>query len=82
MWLRKALIFAVLSLLAAFPFRCAQAKVFAQWVQLGSDGIANARAITDVDCPSVVFDGTAVPMAVRAEPAKADLAAIDELVDV
>jgi len=70
MWLNKALIGAVLSLVVALPFRSAHATIFAQWVQLGSDGIASARAITDGDCPSVVFDGTDVPMTVRAEPAQ------------
>ena len=71
MSLNKALIVIVLSLVVvAVPFRSAHATIFAQWVQLGSDGIASARAITDGDCPSVVFDGTDVPMTVRAEPAQ------------
>src|SRR3954454_20401612 len=70
MWLNKALIVTVLSLVVALPFRSAHATIFAQWVQLGSDGISSARAITDEDCPSVVFDGEPVPMTVRAEPAQ------------
>jgi hypothetical protein len=46
----------------------AAARIFAQWVQLGPDGTSNVRAITDGACPAVVFDGTPVPMEVRAEP--------------
>jgi len=48
--------------------RHAEAKIWAQWVQLGPDGSSSVRVITDEACPSVVFDGTAVPMGVRSEP--------------
>jgi Calcineurin-like phosphoesterase len=54
------------SLLLALPQ--AQAKVLAQWVQLGPDGAASVRAVVDDACPSVSFDGTAKPMNVRAAP--------------
>jgi len=46
----------------------ADARTFAQWVQLGPDGASSVRAITDDGCPQVTFDGTPTPMAVRAEP--------------
>src|SRR5580692_4068074 len=46
----------------------AQAKILAQWVELGPDGAASVRAIADDACPSVSFDGTAVPMNVRSAP--------------
>jgi hypothetical protein len=46
----------------------AQAKVLAQWVQLGPDGTSSVRAIVDEACPAVKFDGTAVPMTVRSAP--------------
>jgi hypothetical protein len=49
----------------------AAAKILAQWVQLGPDGTASVRAIADDEsCPSVVFDGTEVAMAVRSHPAQ------------
>jgi hypothetical protein len=62
----------LLGLLLAAP---ASAAILAQWVQLGPDTSASVRVITDGACPSVQFDGAAVPMAVRAEPnaALADL---------
>ena len=46
----------------------AQARIFAQWVELGPDGASSARAITDESCPQVVFDGVPAQMNVRAEP--------------
>jgi hypothetical protein len=46
----------------------AYAKVLAQWVEVGPDGTSSVRAITDEACPSVLFDGTPTPMAVRSEP--------------
>ena len=40
------------------------------YVVLGEEGRAMARVITrDAECPLIVFDGTAVPMDVRARPA-------------
>ncbi len=61
-------VFAAAALAAAAP---AEAKVLAQWVQLGPDGNSSARAITDDDaCPAVTFDGVAVPMNVRSDPAQ------------
>jgi predicted phosphodiesterase len=50
------------------PIAEAQAKVIAQWVQLGPDGVASARVITDAACPAIVIDGVSAPMTVRAEP--------------
>jgi predicted phosphodiesterase len=47
----------------------AEAKILAQWVELGPDGSSSVRVITDEEaCPSVVFDGTAVQMGVRSAP--------------
>lgn len=46
----------------------AESKTLAQWVQLGRDGNASIRAITNGACPSVVFDGTAIEMRARSEP--------------
>jgi Calcineurin-like phosphoesterase len=51
----------------AFAPASAQARIFAQWVELGPDGASSVRAIADDRCPQVVFDGVAVPMGVRAE---------------
>src|ERR1700751_1561069 len=48
----------------------AQAKILSQWVQLGPDGTASVRAITEDACPSVIFDGQPVAMGVRAEPTR------------
>jgi hypothetical protein len=48
----------------------AEAKILAQWVQLGPDGTSSVRAITEDACPSVSFDGKPVPMNVRAEPGR------------
>jgi len=46
----------------------AQARIFAQWVELGADGASSVRAITDDLCPQVIFDGIPTSMNVRAEP--------------
>jgi len=35
----------------------AQARILSQWVQLGPDGSASVRVITEDACPSVSFDG-------------------------
>jgi hypothetical protein len=73
--LRPAVIAAVAllcaGLLGAGLPQAAQAKILAQWVELGPDGTSSVRAITDEACPSVMFDGTAAPMSVRAEPGQA-----------
>ena len=50
--------------------QAAQARILSQWVQLGPDGSASVRAITEDTCPAVTFDGRSVPMSVRAEPAR------------
>lgn len=57
---------AALVVLATAP--PAQAKILAQWVELGPDGGSSVRAITDDACPAVIFDGTAVAMRVRSAP--------------
>jgi hypothetical protein len=63
----RTVIFAAAVLLTALPH--AQAKILAQWVELGPDGNASARAITDdAACPAVIFDGVAAPMATRSAP--------------
>src|SRR5262245_38026745 len=59
---------AVVAALAFGSLAAAEARIFAQWVQLGPDGASSVRAITDDACPQVVFDGVPAPMRVRAEP--------------
>jgi hypothetical protein len=59
-------ILAAVLVIAAPP--AVQARVFAEWVQLGPDGSASVRAITDDLCPQVVFDGIPAPMNVRTDP--------------
>jgi hypothetical protein len=63
-----------LAVIAAFMTlvlsQAAQAKILSQWVQLGPDGTASVRAITEDACPSVIFDGRPVAMSVRAEPTR------------
>jgi hypothetical protein len=56
-------------LLACVPMTDAHAAILSQWVQLGPDGASSVRAVTDGACPAVLFDGVAIPMAVRSEPA-------------
>lgn len=58
---------AILAILVAVP-TVAQARIFAQWVELGPDGASSVRSITDDLCPQVIFDGVPTPMSVRAEP--------------
>jgi predicted phosphodiesterase len=58
------------ALLGLAPLQTAQAKILAQWVEMGADGNASVRAITEDACPSVIFDGRQVPMSVRAEPGR------------
>ena len=57
-----------LAVAVALWLPAAQARVFAQWVELGPDGASSVRAITDDACPQVVFDGIPTSMSVRAEP--------------
>jgi hypothetical protein len=59
---------AALAGFAALPQ--AQARILSQWVELGPDGSASVRAITEDACPTVSFDGRAVPMSVRSEPGR------------
>src|ERR1700692_3335258 len=70
MTVRRALRPAALAvlLLGLAPLHNAQAKILAQWVQMGPDGTSSVRAITEDACPLVTFDGRSVPMSVRAEP--------------
>jgi Calcineurin-like phosphoesterase len=66
---KRALLTAIVAAAAmAAALSQAQAKILAQWVQLGPDGTSSVRAITEDACPSVIFDGAAVPMNVRSEP--------------
>jgi hypothetical protein len=48
----------------------ASGKVLYHWVELGEGDAATARAITDGGCPDVRFDGSPVPMTVRAAQAR------------
>jgi hypothetical protein len=52
------------------PLESPQARIIAQWVQLGPDGTSSARAIVDDACPVAIFDGAPVQMSVRSEPAQ------------
>ncbi|MGA2892951.1 MAG: metallophosphoesterase [Xanthobacteraceae bacterium] len=63
-------VIAVAALLASVMPQDAEAKIFAQWVELGPDGSSSVRAITDEACPSVTFDGTPMAMNIRSEPAR------------
>ena len=63
----RTVIIAAVALLVA---QQAQAKILAQWVELGPDGGSTVRAITDAACPSVSFDGSDTPMSTRSEPAQ------------
>jgi hypothetical protein len=69
---RTAMIFkcALTIVLCCAALRQAEAKILAQWVQPGPDGSSSIRAITDDACPSIIFDGTAVPRTVRSDPQK------------
>lgn len=64
----RALSATIVSVLCLTAQQRAEAKILAQWVQLGADGNASVRAISDDTCPSVTFDGTAVAMTVRSAP--------------
>jgi Calcineurin-like phosphoesterase len=65
-----ALAFACFAVLYTGLPQGAQAKIFAQWVQLGSDGASSVRVITDEACPQVIFDGIPTKMSVRSEPSQ------------
>jgi Calcineurin-like phosphoesterase len=64
----RIFIVATTALLGSAMLQQADAKIFAQWVELGPDGSSSVRAITDAACPSVTFDGTTAAMTVRSEP--------------
>ncbi len=65
---RAGLIIVAHLVILAFSSATAEARIFAQWVELGPDGSSTVRAITDDLCPQVIFDGVPSPMNVRAEP--------------
>jgi hypothetical protein len=67
--LSDTLIAGALGVLLALSSGSAHAKILAQWIQLGPDGTASARAITDeASCPAVTFDGAVAAMGVRSTP--------------
>jgi hypothetical protein len=66
----RAVILAVATLLGSAAPHQAKARILAQWVELGPDGSSSVRAIADDACPAVMFDGAAVPMSVRSDPAQ------------
>jgi hypothetical protein len=68
MTLPRALFAVAIAALLGLP--SAQARILSQWVQLGPDGTSSVRAITEDACPTVLFDGRAVPMSVRSEPGR------------
>ena len=63
-----AIVLASFAIFGSAHVQPAAAEVLAQWVQLGPDGTASVRAITDASCPAVIFDGAATMMSVRSEP--------------
>jgi predicted phosphodiesterase len=65
---RADLVIAASLAILVFEPPLAQARIFAQWVELGPDGTSSVRAITDDLCPQVIFDSIPTPMNVRAEP--------------
>jgi hypothetical protein len=67
---RAVLVTAAGLAILAFVPAPAQARIIAQWVQLGPDGAASVRAITDDpgSCPQVIFDGVPAQMQLRAAP--------------
>jgi hypothetical protein len=67
----RTLFVAIFALLGLAVADRAHAKILAQWVEFEPDSASSARVITDdAACPSVVFDGTATPMSMRADPAQ------------
>src|SRR4029077_11395538 len=54
--------------LLVFSPPSAQARIFAQWVEVGPDGASSVGAITEDLCPRGIFDGIPAAMSVRAEP--------------
>ena len=69
-WRTLGIVLFTAAMFGGAALRSAEAKILAQWVQLGADGSSSVRAIADDACPSVSFDGIAVPMIVRSEPAQ------------
>lgn len=65
---RRLTVGTLAALLSAVIWGSAQAKIYSQWVQLGPNGSASVRAITDEPCPSVNFDGVSTAMRERSQP--------------
>src|SRR6516225_2171992 len=66
----RAIALAIFGVVCIGPPQTAQARIIAQWVQLGPDGTSSTRAIVDDACPVAIFDGAPVQMSVRSEPAQ------------
>jgi len=64
----RALIVTIVALLCLASAPRAEARILAQWVQLGADGASSVRAIVDDTCPMVTFDGIDTRMSIRSEP--------------
>jgi len=64
----RALIATIALLLGLAPAPRAEARILAQWVQLGADRASSVRAIVDGTCPMVTFDGIDTRMSIRSEP--------------
>jgi hypothetical protein len=69
-WRTLGIVVFTAAIFGGAALRSAEAKILAQWVQLGADGGSSVRAIADDACPSVIFDGIAVSMIVRSAPAQ------------
>ena len=61
----RALRIAVFVASTLFALARAEAKILAQWVQIGADGSSSVRAISDDACPVVTFDGVALTSSAR-----------------
>lgn len=49
-------------------FSPAEARILAQWVEVGPEGSSSVRVVTEEACPQVIFDGVATPMVTRSAP--------------
>src|SRR5260370_4647230 len=68
---RMSLAMAAIFAIAAWLWPpAAQARVFAQWVELGPDGASGVRASTDDACPQGIFDGIPTSVIGRPDPGR------------
>jgi hypothetical protein len=58
----------LLAFLVAAGGHAAQARILAQWVEIGPDGNSSVRVVTEDACPQVAFDGVRTAMTTRSAP--------------